>query len=143
MDKCENIGFPIAEIEQDGTSVITKEPGTGGEVFDGTVSSQPLYDIQGPLYDGSDVTANLEDIVLTDVGPDRVQVSGARGHPTPRRPKVGLTAFGGFQAEFHYYLVGLDLEEKAEWTEKQKSATYWRPNEGHLMPQIQSEWPPS
>ncbi|KAJ5019820.1 hypothetical protein K4K57_009283 [Colletotrichum sp. SAR 10_99] len=119
MDKCENIGFPIAEVEADGTCVITKEPGTGGEVSVGTVSSQLLYEIQGPLYYGSDVTANLEGVVMTQVGPDRVQVTGVKGLPAPSTTKVGLTAFGGYQAEFHYYIVGLDLEAKAEWTERQ------------------------
>ncbi|CAG9956146.1 unnamed protein product [Clonostachys rosea f. rosea IK726] len=119
MDSCANIGFPIAEVECDGTSVITKEANTGGEVSVGTVSSQLLYEIQGPLYYGSDVTANLEGIVMEDIGKDRVRVSGVKGHPAPSTTKVGLTAFGGYQAEFHYYLVGLDLEEKAEWTERQ------------------------
>jgi hypothetical protein len=119
MDKCENIGFPIAEIEHDGTCIISKEPGTGGEVSVGTVASQLLYEIQGPLYYGSDVTANLEGIVMKDIGKDRVSVTGVRGLPAPSTTKVGLTAWGGYQAEFHYYLVGLDLEEKAEWTEKQ------------------------
>ncbi|KAM5341672.1 hypothetical protein ACJ41O_014703 [Fusarium nematophilum] len=119
MDKCENIGFPIAEVEHDGSCVITKEAGTGGEVSVGTVSSQLLYEIQGPLYYGSDVTANLEGIVMKDIAEDRVQVTGVRGLPAPSTTKVGITAFGGYQAEFHYYLVGLDLEEKAEWTERQ------------------------
>ncbi|KAL2751897.1 hypothetical protein ACRALDRAFT_1083824 [Sodiomyces alcalophilus JCM 7366] len=119
MDKCENIGFPIAEVEADGSCIITKEPGTGGEVSVGTVSSQLLYEIQGPLYYGSDVTANLEGVVMTQLGPDRVQVTGVKGLPAPATTKVGLTAFGGYQAEFHYYICGLDLEEKAEWTERQ------------------------
>lgn len=119
MDKCENIGFPIAEVAHDGTAILTKEPGTGGEISVGTVSSQLLYEIQGPLYYGSDVTANLEGIVMTQLEKDRVQVTGVRGQPAPSTTKVGFTAFGGYQAEFHYYLVGLDLEEKAEWTEKQ------------------------
>lgn len=116
---CENIGFPIAEVAHDGTSVLTKEAGTGGEISVGTVSSQLLYEIQGPLYYGSDVTADLEGVTMTQLGRDRVLVSGVRGLPAPSTTKVGLTAFGGYQAEFHYYLVGLDLESKAEWTERQ------------------------
>lgn len=116
---CENIGFPIAEVAHDGTSVLTKEAGTGGDISVGTVSSQLLYEIQGPLYYGSDVTADLEGVTMTQLGRDRVLVSGVRGLPAPSTTKVGLTAFGGYQAEFHYYLVGLDLESKAEWTERQ------------------------
>jgi hypothetical protein len=85
----------------------------------GTVSSQLLYEIQGPLYYGSDVTANLEGIVMTQLEKDKVLVTGVKGLPAPSTTKVGITAFGGYQAEFHYYIVGLDLEAKAEWTERQ------------------------
>ncbi|EON98296.1 putative duf1446 domain protein [Phaeoacremonium minimum UCRPA7] len=119
MDGCENIGFPIAEVNADGSCIITKEEGTGGQISVGTVSSQLLYEIQGPLYYGSDVTANLEGVVMTQQGKDRVLVTGVKGQPAPSTTKVGITAFGGYQAEFHYYLCGLDLEDKAEWTERQ------------------------
>lgn len=144
MDGCENIGFPIAEVNVDGSCILTKEPGTGGEVSItlslsiihsllrniradptflqisvGTVASQLLYEIQGPLYYGSDVTANLEGIVMTQLEKDKVLVTGVKGLPAPSTTKVGITAFGGYQAEFHYYIVGLDLEAKAEWTERQ------------------------
>lgn len=119
MDGCENIGFPIAEVNVDGSCILTKEPGTGGEISVGTVASQLLYEIQGPLYYGSDVTANLEGIVMTQLEKDKVLVTGVKGLPAPSTTKVGITAFGGYQAEFHYYIVGLDLEAKAEWTERQ------------------------
>jgi hypothetical protein len=49
MESCENLGFPIAELEYDGSCTITKEPGCGGEVSIGTVASQLLYEIQGPV----------------------------------------------------------------------------------------------
>ncbi|RDW77748.1 hypothetical protein BP6252_05801 [Coleophoma cylindrospora] len=120
---CENIGFPIAEIFADGTCAITKEPGTGGEISVGTVASQLLYEIQGPQYYGSDVVAVLEGINMVQEGKDRVLVTGVKGKPPPTTTKVGLTAHGGYQAEFHFYLVGLDLEQKAEWTEKQVRAS--------------------
>jgi hypothetical protein len=120
LEKCENLGFPIAELAHDGSCVITKEQnGTGGEASVGTVASQLLYEIQGPLYYGSDVTACLEGVVMTQIGPDRVQVSGVKGRPPPRTTRVGLTAVGGYQAEFHVYLCGIDLEAKAEWVERQ------------------------
>ena len=83
------------------------------------MASQLLYEIQGPLYFGSDVTALLEGIKMAEVGKDRVHVTGVRGKPPPSTTKVGLTAVGGYQAEFHVYLCGLDLEAKAEWTERQ------------------------
>ncbi|CAH0047586.1 unnamed protein product [Clonostachys solani] len=119
MEGCENLGFPIAELHHDGSCVITKEEGTGGEVSVGTVASQLLYEIQGPLYYGSDVTAKLEGISMKQIGPDRVQVTGVKGLPPPSTTKVGLTAVGGYQAEFHVYICGLDLEAKAEWIERQ------------------------
>lgn len=120
MDKCENLGFPIAELNADGSCVITKEEnGTGGEASVGTVSSQLLYEIQGPLYYGSDVTAELEGIKMEQIGKNRVLVSGVKGRPPPTTTKVGLTAVGGYQAEFHIYICGLDLEAKAEWIERQ------------------------
>jgi hypothetical protein len=56
---------------------------------------------------------------MTQDGKDRVIVSGIKGNPPPTTTKVGLTAKGGYQAEFHYYVVGLDLEQKFEWTKKQ------------------------
>jgi hypothetical protein len=67
MEKCENLGFPIASLFADGSCEITKEENTGGEVSVGTVASQLLYEIQGPLYFGSDVTANLEQIVSESI----------------------------------------------------------------------------
>ncbi|KAF2462822.1 DUF1446-domain-containing protein [Lindgomyces ingoldianus] len=119
MDGCTNLGFPISELYADGSCAIEKEPGTGGEVSVGTVASQLLYEIQGPLYFGSDVTANIEGVVMTEEGKDRVRVTGVKGLPPPTTTKVGMTAVGGYQAEFHVYICGIDLEAKAEWIEKQ------------------------
>ncbi|OAA65181.1 hypothetical protein SPI_01968 [Niveomyces insectorum RCEF 264] len=119
MNNCENIGFPIAEVLADGSCIISKEPNTDGEVSVGTVESQLLYEIQGPLYYGSDVTARLEGVQMAQLGPDMVHVTGIKGLPAPSTTKVGITAFGGYQSEFHIFLCGLDLEAKAEWTEKQ------------------------
>jgi len=123
FDGCENIGFPIAEVFSDGTCAIIKEPNTGGEISVGTVASQLLYEIQGPQYYGSDVVAVLEGIQMKQEGKDRVIVSGVKGKPPPTTTKVGITASGGYQAEFHFLLVGLDLEQKAEWTERQVRAS--------------------
>ncbi|CAK7228054.1 hypothetical protein SBRCBS47491_006774 [Sporothrix bragantina] len=119
FDGCENLGFPIAAIEANGETVLTKEANTGGEVSVGTVTSQLVYEIQGPLYYNSDVTANIEGITFTQIGKDEVRMTGVKGLPPPPTTKVGLTANGGFQAEFHYLFVGLDIEKKAEWTERQ------------------------
>ena len=121
FDGCENVGFPIAEVLGDGTFYMEKEPDTGGEMSVGTCASQMLYEIQGPQYFGSDVVAVLEGLKFSQVGKDKVFCQGVVGKPAPTTTKVGITAKGGYQAEFHYILCGLDLEQKAEWTERQVS----------------------
>ncbi|WP_412180567.1 acyclic terpene utilization AtuA family protein [Streptomyces sp. ADMS] len=106
-------GFPLAEIHPDGTSVITKHPGTGGIVDIGTVTAQLLYETQGARYAGPDVTARLDTVRLTQEGPDRVRVHGVRGEAPPPTLKVGLNRLGGFRNEVTFVLTGLDIEHKA------------------------------
>ncbi|KPI14717.1 protein of unknown function DUF1446 [Actinobacteria bacterium OV450] len=106
-------GFPLAEISEDGSSVITKHPGTGGVVSAGTVTAQLLYETQGPRYLGPDVTARLDTVRLTDAGPDRVAVTGVVGEPPPATLKVGVTRIGGWRNEVVFVLTGLDIEAKA------------------------------
>src|SRR4051794_3819450 len=107
------LGFPIAEVHADGSSVITKHPGTGGAVTVGTVTAQLLYEIGGARYAGPDVTARFDTLALAQQGPDRVRISGARGEPPPPTVKVGLNAVGGFRNEMTFVLTGLDVEAKA------------------------------
>ena len=71
-------GFPIAEIHADGSSVITKHPGTGGAVTVDTVTAQLLYEITGARYANPDATLRVDTIELSDDGPDRVRVSGVQ-----------------------------------------------------------------
>jgi hypothetical protein len=112
-------GFPIAEIHPDGSSVITKHPGTGGAVTTGTVTAQLLYEIQGPRYPGPDVTLRLDTIRLTQDGPDRVRIDGARGEPPPPALKVSLNGIGGFRNQMEFVLTGLDIEAKARLVREQ------------------------
>ncbi|KAH7391176.1 hypothetical protein DE146DRAFT_663685 [Phaeosphaeria sp. MPI-PUGE-AT-0046c] len=114
-----DMGFPIAEIEHDGTTVITKEKDTGGCVTVGTCTSQLLYEIQGPLYYNCDVTADLQNIEMEEIGEDRVRVTGVQGLPPPPTTKVGITAPAGYQCEWHFFMCGLDIEEKCRITEDQ------------------------
>ncbi|KAJ5647178.1 DUF1446 domain protein [Penicillium lividum] len=114
-----NLGFPIAEIEADGTFTVSKEQDSGGCVTVESLTSQLVYEIQGPFYMNSDVVANLSDVSLETVGPDMVRVSGIQGSPPPPTTKVGITTSGGYQAEFHAFIAGLDVEEKCQWTEEQ------------------------
>ena len=109
----EHPGFPIAEMAADGSSVITKHPGTGGEVSVGTVTSQLLYEIGGPLYANPDVVADFSTIRLEQVGPDRVRVFGVRGLPGPDTTKVSVNLLGGWRNSMTFVLTGLDVEAKA------------------------------
>lgn len=122
-NNCVDFGFPIALIEENGEFVIIKQHNTGGIVTVGSVVSQLLYEIQGPFYYNSDVTAELPGIKVIQDGPDRVRVSGIIGHPPPPTTKVGITAKGGYQAEFHFFLTGLDIEEKRQMVERQTIAS--------------------
>lgn len=114
-----DIGYPIAEISRDGAVVITKQKGTGGMVTIDTCKAQLLYEIQGPWYFNSDVTAVLDEIAFEQLSPNRVALKGVKSAPPPPTTKVGLTAHGGFQAEVHWFLVGLDIEAKARMLEAQ------------------------
>jgi hypothetical protein len=108
------MGFPIAELHADGSSVITKHPGTGGAVTVGTVTAQLLYEIAGPLYAGPDVVADFSSIALEQEGPDRVRLSGVRGGPPSGDVKVALNLIGGHRNRMEFVLTGLDVEAKAE-----------------------------
>jgi hypothetical protein len=106
-------GFPLAELHEDGTAVITKHPGTGGVVDVGTVTAQLLYETGGARYAGPDVTARLDTVRLTQDGPDRVRIEGVRGEAPPPELKVGRNRLGGFRNEVTFVLTGLDIEAKA------------------------------
>ena len=99
----DNVGFPIAEIEADGSCVISKADGTGGLVDERTVKEQLLYEVHDPAaYITPDVVADISAASVTAVGPDRVRLSGVRGHPAqPRsRPMYFLMAAGWARARF-------------------------------------------
>ncbi|CAI6339483.1 unnamed protein product [Periconia digitata] len=114
-----NMGFPIAEVEFDGTFNIAKEKDSGGCVTVASCASQLLYEIQGPLYYNCDVTADLTGIKMVQIGEDLVRVTNVKGLPPPPTTKVGITAPAGFQCEWHFFMCGLDIEEKCRITEDQ------------------------
>ena len=107
-------GFPIAEIRADGSSVITKHPGTAGAVTVDTVTAQLLYEIGGERYYGPDVTTRLDSIRLSQEGPDRVLVDGVTGEAPPATLKVSCNALGGFRNQVAMVLTGLDIDAKAD-----------------------------
>ncbi|QIS23189.1 acyclic terpene utilization AtuA family protein [Nocardia terpenica] len=112
-------GFPIAEVRRDGSSVITKHPGTGGVVTVDTVEAQLMYEIQGARYAGPDATARLDSIRLTADGPGRVLIDGVTGEAPPPTLKVSLNTLGGFRNEMTFVLTGLDIEAKAHLAQRQ------------------------
>ncbi|MBA2894828.1 acyclic terpene utilization AtuA family protein [Nonomuraea soli] len=111
-------GFPLAELHADGSSVITKHPGTGGRVSVGTVTAQLLYEIGSPRYPGPDVVARFDTIELADDGPDRVRVSGVRGEAPPATLKVAVNHLGGYRNTMTLMVTGLDQEAKARLAEE-------------------------
>jgi hypothetical protein len=106
-------GYPIAEVAADGSSVITKHPGTGGIVSTGTVTAQLLYEIGAPAYHNPDVIAHFDTVTLAREAPDRVRVSGARGSAPSGSLKVAINYAGGFRNTMTLVLTGLDIESKA------------------------------
>ncbi|MEU0313739.1 acyclic terpene utilization AtuA family protein [Nocardioides sp. NPDC006273] len=116
------LGFPVAEIAADGSSVITKQDETGGTVTVDTVTAQLLYEIQGPLYLGPDVTTDLTSIRLAEVGIDRVAISGVTGTPPPATLKVAVNSLGGYRNSAEFVLTGPDIDAKAAWLRDQLDA---------------------
>jgi len=115
-------GFPLAEVFSDGSSVITKHPGTGGRVSIGTVTAQLLYEITGSRYANPDATARFDSVTLSDDGPDRVRISGVRGERPPPSLKVSLNSIGGFRNAATFVLTGLDVDAKAALVQRQLDA---------------------
>jgi Acyclic terpene utilisation family protein AtuA len=111
-------GFPIAEVDRDGTSVITKHEGTGGAVTVDTVTAQLLYEIGTPGYLNPDVIARLDTVRVEQEGPDRVRTSGAAGHAPPPTTKVAVTGLGGWRNGCTFVLTGLDIDAKAALVER-------------------------
>lgn len=103
----DNLGFPIGEIEADGTIIISKADNTGGLVNKATVTEQMLYEIHDPAaYLTPDVSLDLMHVTLEDAGKDRVRVIGARGNPPPDTLKVTVSADGGWLGESEMIYAG-------------------------------------
>ncbi|EXJ83944.1 hypothetical protein A1O3_04611 [Capronia epimyces CBS 606.96] len=112
-------GFPIAEVEQDGTCTITKHPGTNGMVTEETVKCQFLYEIQGNMYLNSDVKALLDNVKVEQVGEDRVRFSGIVGRPPPPTTKLAIYYKGGFESQNLSNAAGYATRKKYVLYEKQ------------------------
>jgi len=114
VPRAEEIGFPIAEVEADGSFVVTKALGTGGLVAVRTVTEQLLYEMHDPAaYLTPDVTLDVTGVVLEQVGSDRVRVTGARGKPAPHRLKATVSFPGDWLGEAEISYAGPNAMARA------------------------------
>jgi len=109
-----HVGFPIAQIEADGCCTLSKPAGTGGRIDLHTVKEQLLYEIDNPAaYITPDVVADITAAQVTQLGPDRVQLSGVQGHPRPAHLKVNLCHENGWLAEAEISYAGARAQARA------------------------------
>jgi hypothetical protein len=112
-------GFPIAEVDKDGSCVITKHEGTGGMVTEETIKCQLLYEIQGNVYLNSDVTAILDHVQIKQEGKDRVRFSGIKGRPPPPTTKLAVFFKGGYESQNLANFAGYSTRRKHKLYETQ------------------------
>jgi hypothetical protein len=110
-----DIGYPIAELADDGSSIITKPAGSGGRVTRETVIEQLIYEIGDPAhYLTPDVDVDFTTVEVVDDGADRVRVHGATGRPAPQTLKVSLAYAAGYMASGQLLVYGRDCQAKAQ-----------------------------
>lgn len=113
-----DVGYPIAEIDRDGSAIITKIEGTGGSVTRRTVAEQMLYEIGNPTaYMTPDVIVDLSHTELKNAGKDRVMVTGTKGKPAPQTLKVSSNHKDGWFAAGDLVIPGPNAKRRAERTD--------------------------
>jgi hypothetical protein len=109
------LGFPIGEVSEDGSVVITKVSGSGGRVTSATCKEQILYEIHDPArYLTPDVVADFSNVTVEEVGPNRVRIQGASGSPRPNTLKVSVGAVEGFVGEGQISYAGPGARARGE-----------------------------
>jgi len=115
VDRLDELGFPLAEVQADGRCVVTKLAGTGGRVDRLSCTAQLLYEIENPAcYLQPDVEADFSAVRLHEVGPDRVSVEGASGRPRPAQLKVTLGYRDGWIGEGQMSYAGPGARARGE-----------------------------
>jgi hypothetical protein len=114
-----DLPFPLAEISRDGTTIITKHKGTNGFVNEDTCRCQFLYELQGRDYLNSDVSADLQNVSIQQVGKDRVSISGIKGSPPPPTTKLAIFYHGGYAIDFTCNATGYATAAKWKLFESQ------------------------
>ena len=111
----DRVGFPIAEVEADGSLVITKPPGTGGLVSRATVIEQLLYEVHDPHnYLTPDVVLDVGEVEVEEIGANRVRVKGARGKTPPTTLKATVCVDAGWLGEGEISYVGPNALARAQ-----------------------------
>jgi hypothetical protein len=109
------LGFPIGEVDGDGTVVITNVVGSGGQVTAATCKEQILYEIHDPArYLTPDVAADFSHVRVEEIGPDRVRIGGATGRPRPETLKVSVGVMEGFVGEGQISYAGPGARARGE-----------------------------
>jgi hypothetical protein len=107
-------GFPVGECRADGSLVLTKPEGTGGLVSVGTVAEQLLYEVSDPqAYFVPDVVVDFSQVQLEQLGPNRVNVCGAKGYPPTPTYKVCVTYDDGWRQVALQPIIGVDAGARA------------------------------
>jgi len=110
-----NMGFPIVEVQDDGSCIVTKPANTGGIVNEQTVKEQLLYEICDPAsYLSPDATVSFLNLHVQQEGPNRVRVTGAIGKPPPSQYKVSASYNDGFTAQGMLTIFGQNAVTKAK-----------------------------
>ncbi|MFT5176054.1 MAG: hypothetical protein ACI8W7_004248 [Gammaproteobacteria bacterium] len=113
-----NLGYPLLEVEADGSIVVTKLDGTGGLINRATCVEQMLYEIHDPAnYITPDVVVDFTAVSLDEIGPDRVRIAGGRGRARPEQLKVSVGVKEGWIGEGELTFAGLGALERAQLAE--------------------------
>ncbi len=108
------LGFPIGEVAQDGSLIVTKVAGSGGQVTAATCKEQLLYEIDDPrAYVTPDVVADFSGVQIAEIGPDRVRVSGATGRACPPTRKVSVGYIDSYIGEGQMSYAGPGALDRA------------------------------
>ena len=114
-----NLAFPIAEVERDGSAILSKVAGTGGAINAMTVKEQMLYEVHDPSnYLTPDVTVDFSTIHIEDLGTDRVCVSQISGKPRSPTLKVSIGCAEGFLGEDMFFFAGPGALQRARLAKK-------------------------